>query len=210
MPDAPTPDDLAAIRARHRPAETEGRCAYQGCSHCGQSWPCDAARLLAALDAETALWRAAEDDLAAMTARAAAAEVRLPTKAGGTMVVTAVELWASHRQARDLYERAQFWAAGWRRSAHARRDALAEPLARARWEADHWRRRTGAAEESLLALRAEHDAWLARAAHAGLYPAEVAAVVADARRAVAGADYRFPLADLRAALVALDVAQEGS
>ena len=122
MPDAPTPDDLAAIRARHRPAETEGRCAYQGCSHCGQSWPCDAARLLAALDAETALWRAAEDDLAAMTARAAAAEVRLPTKAGGTMVVTAVELWASHRQARDLYERARFWAAGWRRAAYDFRD----------------------------------------------------------------------------------------
>lgn len=203
MPDAPTPDDLAAIRARHRPAETEGRCAYQGCSHCGQSWPCDAARLLAALDAETALWRAAEDDLAAMTARAAAAEVRLPTKAGGTMVVTAVELWASHRQARDLYERARFWAAGWRRAAYDHRDRADVALdAGAR------------ADERLAALQAEHDAWLARAGVAGMYPDEVAAVVQAARALVRQAGWldRSTVLGLHAlvdALAALDAATKG-
>lgn len=58
----------------------------------------------------------------ALADRAEAAEVRLPTKDGHTIVVTAAELWASRREGRELYERAQFWAAGWRRAAYDFRD----------------------------------------------------------------------------------------
>ena len=171
MPDAPTPDDLAEIRANHAPSPTYG----QRCVHCGGDWPCDAARLLDRLDA---------------------AEVRLLTKRGGTVVVTAAELWRGHQEAVALHERAAAWAQAWKRAAkhgremaHDARADLGELAAR-----DH-------------ALRAEYDAWLARAAVAGMYPAEVAAVV-EAARALGLAGVGGAPRALREALAALDAAME--
>ncbi|HET8627436.1 MAG TPA: hypothetical protein VFL91_08450 [Thermomicrobiales bacterium] len=87
-------DDLAAIRARHVPMGLR-------CVECSEGWPCDAARLIELLDA---------------------AECRLATKGGGTLVVTAAELHRAHAEARAIAERARCWAAGWRRAAYDFRD----------------------------------------------------------------------------------------
>lgn len=138
----------------------------------------------------------------ALADRAEAAEVRLPTKDGHTIVVTAAELDKAWREERAIAERARFWAAGWRRATKGWRDLAALALdAGAR------------ADERLAALRAEHDALLARAASAGMFPAEVAAVVAAARAVVRDAGWldRSTVLGLHAlidALAALDAARE--
>lgn len=108
MPDAPTPDDLAAIRARHVPMGLR-------CVECTQGWPCDAARLVDRLDA---------------------AECRFPTWDGRELVVTARELDAAWRAERAIAASAQAWAAAWKRAAtlHRRQAHGAVRFARGEWE----------------------------------------------------------------------------
>lgn len=140
-PGALAVDDLAAIRARHRSRARADVCGATRCVGCGAVWPCDPARLVVALDAAGASGAALAADydwaigeLTDAYARLDVAEVRLPTKRGGTLVVTAAELDAAWRAARGLHESARSWAAAWKRAArywrrYATQDRLAARLA---------------------------------------------------------------------------------